>query len=187
MSMPNTATMLEIMSVLSFILDFIAAWFFCCVMSVFIFPTILDRIVFYIPKMIQLYKNDEVFFRGIVWSVVETVFWIAIIVVSYVCFYLFAPNLFRLTTISAAAIIAWGICAFHIIYRSMHFDRTVKKTFYYVAYMRHIRPEALKEYQTFIDDLDALELHDVTGLLKKDLPYMHRQAVLRKQNELSRV
>ena len=185
--MPDTIDMLELMEVLSYSLDSVATWFFCSVMAIFIFPAILDRIVFYIPKMIKLYRNDEVFFSGIVWSIVETVFWILVIATSYTCFYFFMRNLFMLTTVSPAAFAAWIICIVHLVYRIKNFDRIVKKNFYYAVYMRHIKPESLKQYQTFIDDLDTMELDDLSALLNKDLPYMHRQAVLRKQIELSSI
>jgi hypothetical protein len=185
--MPNTIDMIEVMAMFSYSLDSIAAWFFCSVISIFVFPAILDRITFYVPRMIRLYKLGEVFFNGIVWTILEIIFWTGVIVTSYVCYYVFARNLFLLTTISSAAIVAWGIGIFHIVYRTKNFDRIIKKNFYYTAYMRYIKPEALKEYQKFIDDLDSLALEEIAELLNKNLPYMHKQAVLRKQIELSRI
>ena len=192
-----------IIGIIAVLLDSAAAWFFCCVMSVYVLPLIIDRIVFYIPKMIKLYRAGEVFLKGTIFSVFEMFLWLAIIVGSYLYLYFFQRHLFILTTMSVAAYIAWFISITHIIYRFFNFDRVIKRGFYYVAYMRHIKPEALRKYQSFIEDLDNLDVSEIesmlkTGLpymynhaeeigstLKAGLPYMYRQAALRKFRELS--
>jgi hypothetical protein len=192
-----------IIGIIAVLLDSAAAWFFCCVMSVYVLPLIIDRAIFYIPKMISLYRTGEVFLKGTIFSVLEMFLWLAIIVGSYLYLYFFQRHLFILTTTSVAAYIAWLITIIHLIYRFVNFDRVIKRGFYYVAYMRHIKPEALRKYQSFIEDLDDLSLEEIekilkTGLpymynhadeigntLKTGLPYMYRQAALRKFRELS--
>ena len=174
---------LGIIATVSYVLDFITAWFYCCVMAIFILPLIIDRVVFYIPKMTRLYFNGEIFLRGVIWSILEAVLWFALVVIIYTVMYFLQPHLFTLTTTSLPAYFAWAVSVVHMIYRVMNFERVVIKNFYYVAYMRYIKPEALKDYQDFINKLDDLSLEELTGLLDGDLPYMHRQAALRKQNE----
>ena len=174
-----------IIGVVAVLLDSAAAWFFCCVMSVYVLPLIIDRLVFYIPKMISLYRTGEVFLKGTIFSILEMFLWLSIIVGSYLYLYFFQRHLFILTTVSVAAYIAWFISIIHIAYRFVKFDRVIKRGFYYVAYMRHIKPEALSQYQSFIEDLDDLDVKEIEDMLKTEQPYMYRQASLRKFKELS--
>ena len=175
---------IETMGIASVILDSVAGWFFCCVMSVYVIPVIFDRVVFHLPKMIQLHRSKEVMLRGIFYSVGEIILWVGILFTAYTYLYLFQPNLFFLTTRSQAAFMAWGISIAHMVYRILNFDRIIKRKFYYVAYMRHIEPRALQAYQGFIEDLDIMAVGEIMALLETELPYMHRQAAMRKQNEL---
>ncbi len=167
-------------------IESIAAWFFCCVMAVFVLPVILDRMVFYVPMLIRLSKDGEVYPRSVRNTVLEIVLWVAVITLVYTYLYFFQHNLFDLVTRSIPAYIAWGIGGTHIVYRVFNFDRIIKRSFYYTAYMRYITPESLRVYHQFIEDLDSLYIDDLEGLLQKRLPYMHRQAALRKQREVTR-
>ena len=175
-----------IMAYLSVLLDSISTWLFCCVISAFVIPMILERIVFYVPALIRLSRNGEVQKKGVFLTIGEIILWTSIVFVEYLFLYHSQYNLFKLTTVSTAAVIAWVIGAINIIYRFANFSKVVKKGFYYTAYMRFIKPEALDEYQKFIRDLDDLYVDDMDALLQKDLPYMHRQAVLRKKRSLMR-
>ena len=181
----NRDIIIEITAVL---LDSAAAWFFCCVMSVYVLPLIIDRIIFYIPKMIHLYKTGEVFLKGIIFSILEIFLWSAIITGSYLYLYFFQRHLFVMTTTSFAARIAWIIAVIHVLYRLVNFDRVIKRGFYYVAYMRYIKPEALSKYQSFIEDLDDLTAEEIENKLRmEEMPYMYRQASQRKFKELTRM
>ena len=180
--MPDTY---GITAFVSRLLDFVSAWFFCCVISVYALPTALDRMIFYIPRMSRLYRRGEVFFAGVISSLAEALLWICVPAGAYLYLRIFQPCLYLLATESAAACLAWGMCAVHLAHRFLNFDRIVKREFYYVSYMRHIRPEALKRYQDFIGDMDTLDPGGLERLLREDLPYMYRQAALRKRRELA--
>ena len=177
----------KMLSVLTVFLDSAAAWFFCCIISVIIFPIILDRIIFYIPKLFLLARNNEVFYRSVFLTFMEAVLWICISVGIYVYLYFFQPHLFELATTGYPALVAWGICIINLVLRFMRFDRTIKRNFYYEIYMRYIKPEALNEYMSFIEDLDSLEIEEIKELVNEPMRYMHKQAVLRKLKEASMI
>ena len=169
---------------MSGMLDAVATWLYCCVVSAFIVPLVVERIVFYIPTLIRLAKNREVQTKGVFITIGEVVLWVSIVVGEYAYLYYYQNNLFVFTTVSPAAIFAWVIGGTTLIFRTVNFSQTVKRNFYYNAYMRFIMPEALAAYQKFIKDLDDLYVDDMDALLEKKLPYMHRQAVLRKKRSL---
>lgn len=170
-------------NILSILLDSAAAWFFCCVIAVFILPLILDRIFFYIPRLIRLSRNNEVYYRSIFLTTLEALLWTVIIICIYVYLYFFQNNLFLLATVKTPALIAWLITIMYIFRRLLRFDRTIKRNFYYEIYMRYIKPEALSDYLNFIEHLDTLELEDIKKLTNEPLRYMHKQAALRKLKE----
>ena len=175
----------QIMQYLSILLDSISAWLFCCVLAAFVVPLIIERIVFYIPTLIYLTCTKEVQMKGVFFTIGSIILWIFILLAEYSYLYFFQHNLFVLATVSPAAIIAWTIGAVALVYRFFNFSTVIKKSFYYSAYMKFIKPEALDAYQKFIQDLDALYADDLEMLLRKKLPYMHRQAVLRKLRSVS--
>ena len=175
----------QAMQHLSILLDSISAWLFCCVFAAFIVPLILERIVFYIPTLIHLTRTKEVQRKGIFITIGTIVLWVFILFAEYSYLYFFQHNLFVLATVSPASIIAWIIGTAVLIYRFVNFSSVIKKSFYYNAYMKFIEPKALDAYQKFIQDLDALYADDLEMLLQKKLPYMHRQAVLRKLRSVS--
>jgi hypothetical protein len=172
---------------LSTFLDSIATWLYCCVISAFVVPLILERALFYIPTLIRLALNGEVQKKSVFITFGEVALWTSILVGEYIYLYYFQNNLFVFTTVSPAAIVAWVIGALTIIFRIINFSKTVKRNFYYNAYMRFIMPEAFDAYQKFIKDLDNLYADDMDALLEKKLPYMHRQAVLRKKRSLLQI
>lgn len=174
-----------VLNALTVILDSAAAWFFCCVIAVIIFPIVLDRIIFYLPKLILLSQNKEVYFRSIVYTFLEVVFWVGLSTAYYIYLYMFQHHLFVLASTDFPALFAWLISLVYMIRRFLNFDRTIKKNFYYEIYMRYIKPEALSEYMNFIEDLDSLEIEEMKELANKPIRYMHKQAVLRKLKEAS--
>ena len=175
------------LNLLSIVLDFAATWLFCCVIAVVILPIVLDRIIFYIPKLIVLYRNKEVYFKGVVITFLEVIFWVTISASIYIYLYIFQNHLFVLATTESPAIFAWFISIIYIIRRMTNFDRTIKRNFYYEIYMRYIKPEALSEYMNFIEDLDSLELNEIKELAAKPIKYMYKQAALRKLKEASMI
>ena len=164
--------------------DAASSWFFCCTIGVFLFPLLLDRLVFYLPRLSYLTRTGEVQSRSVPYTVLEIALWTFVISVIYVGMYFLNPYVFQMITVSASAKVAWAITIFHLMYRTFYFDKIVKRNFYYNAYMRYITPKALSEYQRFIEDVDDLYIDDLTVLLEKELPYMHRQAVLRKYRQV---
>ena len=175
----------HISNFLTVFLDSASAWFFCCVISIFILPLILDRIIFFIPKLIVLSKNEEVYYRSILFTSLETVLWAGAITGVYIVLFKFQPFLFGLVTDAVPALLSWVICLIFLLRRFINFDRTIKRDFYYEVYMRYIKPEALSEYMIFLEELDSLELAQIDDLATKPLRYMHKQAVLRKQKEIN--
>ncbi len=175
--------MKELITILGYIADTVSVWFFCSVFSIYILPLIFDRVIFFLPKMIQMAKRDEVTRKGIFATIGEIALWIGVVAAVFGYLLLWRPVLFELVTVSHPAFVAWGIGTLYFIYRVTHFDRIIKRDFYYNGYMRYITPTALNAYQRFIQDLDSLYIEDLERLLSQDLPYMHRQAVLRKQRE----
>ena len=175
-----------IMRVLSVLLDSVAAWFYCCVMAVFIVPLICDRLFFFLPKLLRFARNGETYYRGVVFSVWDVILWSAIMAGAYLYLYFFQPPLFQLTTLAPPAIAAWIVGIVHAIYRTVHFDKIVKKDFYYSAYMRYIKPETLRKYQQFLQNLDDMKIGELEELLEneKSLSYMYLQAVQRKKREI---
>ena len=173
------------LNVLSVILDFGAAWFFCCIISVVIFPVVLDRIIFYIPKLFMLSRNGEVYYKSIVITFLEVIFWAVISVGIYIFLYYYLHHLFVLSTLGYPALVAWAICIINIVRRMINFDRTIKRNFYYEIYMRYIKPEAYSEYTNFIEDLDSLDVDEIKKLADEPMRYMHKQAVLRKLKEVA--
>ena len=171
--------------ILAVIFDSSAAWFFCCVISIFILPLILDRIIFYIPKLISLSGKGEVYYRSILYTALEVLLWVSIILGLYFYLLFFQHHLFVLATSEIPALIAWQICILYLIFRYHNFDRIVKKEFYYGAYMRYIKPEALSAYKIFIEDIDSMEKDKLMELKNEPMPYMHKQALLRKTRELN--
>ena len=168
---------------ISAVVDTAAAWFVCCAIGVFIMPLLLDRLFFYLPRLYRLAKNKEVQGNSVPRTIVEILLWVVILCVIYIGMYFLKKSLFDAITSSIPALTAWGISAVYLIYRVVHFDQMGKREFYYNAYMRYITPEALAEYQHFIEDIDLLYIDDLDALLTRDLPYMHRQAVLRKRRQ----
>ena len=164
--------------------DAASSWFFCCTVGVFILPLLLDRLVFYLPRLSYLTRTGEVQSRSVPYTVLEIALWTFVISIVYIGMYYLNPYIFQMITISVPAKLAWTITVFFLIYRTFYFDKIVKRNFYYNAYMRYITPEALHEYQRFIEDVDDLYIDDLTVLLEKELPYMHRQAVLRKYRQV---
>ena len=77
--------------------------------------------------------------------------------------------------------------AAHLVYRTINFDRVVKRDFYYNAYMRYIKPDTLVMYQLFLQRLDEMCVDDLEKMLRdtKSIPYIHRQAALRKKREIT--
>lgn len=171
--------------ILTVVLDSGAAWFFCCIVSAVIFPIVLERIIFYIPKLIMLSRNNEVYYKSVLFTVLEVVLWVGIPLVVYCYLYYFQNRLFVLSTTSIPALVAWIISILYIFRRLTNFDRTIKRDFYYDIYMRYIKPEALSEYMNFIEELDTLELDKLKELANQPIKYMHKQAVLRKLKEVS--
>ena len=169
---------------LTVILDFGAVWLFCAIVSVIILPIILDRIMFYIPKLFLLSRNNEVYYRSVLLTFLEVVLWVCLISGIYVSLYIFLPSIFNLATIGTPAIVAWIIALANIVRRFISFDRIIKRNFYYEIYMRYIRPEALSEYMNFIEELDSLGLDEIKKLSTEPMRYMHKQAVLRKIKEV---
>jgi hypothetical protein len=170
---------------LSVFLDSAAAWFFCCVIAVIILPIVLDRIIFYIPKLFILSRNNEVYYRSVVLTFLEVVLWVTIIAAIYIVLYLYQPHLFALVTTDYPALVAWIICIANIVVRLKNFDRIIKRNFYYEIYMRYIKPEALSEYTKFIEELDSLDIDEIVKLTDEPMRYMHKQAVLRKLREIT--
>ena len=173
----------KILSIFTVILDFGAAWFFCCIVSVVILPIVLDRIIFYIPKLFLLSRNNEVYYKSVIITLLEVIFWVVVVAGIYLCLYLFLPHLFVLSTTGTPAMVAWVICIINLVLRFSKFDRTIKRNFYYEIYMRYIKPEALSEYMNFLEDLDTLEVEAIKELSAEPMRYMHKQAVLRKLKE----
>ena len=170
-------------NILSIFLDSAAEWFFCCVISIFILPMVLDRIFFYIPKLVSLSRSGEVYYRSILLTSLEAILWAGIILGIYFYLYIFQHHLFVAATTGYPALVAWAITIIYIIRRFMNFDRTVKRNFYYEIYMRYIKPEAYSDYLNFIESLDNLELDEIKYLADEPLRYMHKQAALRKLKE----
>ena len=174
----------SVFSVIQISIDTFGVWLFCSIVAVFIVPLVLDRIIFYIPRLISLRRKNQVLTKSIPVTIFDVMLWVVIIAGIYVYLYLFAPDYFVATTVSPPAILAWVIGAARLIYRFANFDQTTKKQFYYNAYMRYITPEAYAEYRTFLEDLDSMDLEEMNTILENpELPYMQRQSVLRRQRE----
>ena len=170
---------------ISLVIESMGIWFFCTVVVLYILPTIIDRLIFYIPHMLRLYRRGEVYFRGSVWSALEILLWLAVLGLVYGGLYwLDRPLLWRMLW-SIPALLGWLLGVVYTIFRIRNFESLVKREFYYAAYMRHIRPEALKRYQDFLAELDDLDESELWALLRQEgLPYMHRQAALRRLRRL---
>ena len=173
----------KFLQILTIVLDSAASWFFCCVISIFILPLIVDRIVFYIPRLIKLSISGEVYAKSIIFTILEVILWSGIIFGLYYYLFRFQNHLFALATTHWPALIAWQICIIYLIYRFVNFDRKIKKEFYYGAYMRYIKAEAYSEYLNFIEDIDNIDIEELKTLVNKPMSYMHKQAVLRKIKE----
>ena len=143
-------------------------------------PVIFDRLIFFIPTMIKLRRHNEVFTHGVVIISLEALLWSLIVFALYTVMYIFRPHLFELITFSVPALVAWVVFIANSTYRYAHFGRIVKRDFYYVAYMRYIQPDALENYRKFLQEIDEMRPDELNGLLSQDIPYMHRQAVIRK-------
>ena len=171
--------------ILSAVVLQISAFLFCLIIGMFIVPLVLERLTFYIPRLGMLVKEDAVFKRSIVVTVAEVLGWSAVVVAIYVFLYNTVPSVFPLVTTAPVAWAAWGVAFVYLLYRFSFFGRTVKRDFYYSAYMHYITPHALQAYQVFIerlDDMSNTELEQQANL-GKAIPYMHRQAVQRKMGE----
>ena len=173
------------LGVLTLILDSAAAWFFCCIIFVIILPIVLDRVIFYIPKLFLLSRNKEVYYRSVVITFLEVVLWVVISVGLYIVLYIYLPHLFVMVTSGVPVLIAGAICITNIVIRLVNFDRIIKRNFYYDIYMRYIKPDALSEYMQFIEDLDSLEIDEIKELAEQPMRYMHKQATLRKLKEVT--
>ena len=170
---------------LSGAVDSAAAWFFCCTIGVFILPLLMERIVFYLPLLYRLTKTKEVYARSLWFTMGEIILWTLVISGVYTGLYFLDKSVFRWVTVSPPALLAWVTTVGYILLRTIRFDKTVKRSFYYNAYMRFITPDALGAYQSFIEDVDNMDLDALQTQLSKELPYMHRQAVLRKHRQMS--
>ena len=79
----------DAMAFVSRMLGAASAGLFCCVLSVFVLPAIVDRLAFYLPRLILLYHRKEVLLRGIVRTVLEVLMWIGIPCAAYAILYVF--------------------------------------------------------------------------------------------------
>ncbi len=156
---------------------------FCSVIGLFIIPTILDRVVFYIPKLIVMSGEGTVYKKSVFITVGEVFGWLAVIVGVYGFFFFVYPDLFWLVFTSHMAISIWILSGFNILIRYINFNKKIKREFYYTAYMKYISPEALQAYLAFLEDIDNLYNEDLEALRKQKLPYMHLQALDRKISE----
>ena len=170
---------------LSSIVDSAAAWFFCCTIGVFLLPLLLERIIFYLPRLYRLTQTKEVYARSLWFTMLEIVLWSLVISGVYFGLYYLDKSVFRWVTVSPPALLAWMLSVGYILLRAIRFDKTVKRSFCYNAYMRFITPDALSAYQSFIEDVDNMDMNALKSQLTKEMPYMHRQAVLRKHRQMS--
>ena len=174
----------EIFTVLQLVIDTFGVWLFCSVIAVFILPLVIDRVVFYIPTLLHLRRKKEVLSRGVPLTFFEVLLWVGLVAGVYTAIYFISPDYFERITISPPALLAWTIGLGRMAYRFSHFDRTIKRQFYYNSYMRYITPEAYNAYRQFLEDLDELDMEEMADLLEDpDLPYMQRQSVMRRQRE----
>lgn len=158
----------------------LTAMLFCCVIGLFIIPTVLDRIIFYIPKLITLSREGSVYKKSVFITLSEVLGWTVAVGAVYTYFYLVYPDLFRVVTTSHMAILVWLVSAVNLASRYISFNKKIKKEFYYSAYMKYISPAALQAYLAFLEDIDNLYDEDLEALKKQKLPYMHIQAIDRK-------
>ena len=174
----------DAMALVSRVLSAASAGLFCCVLSVFVLPAIVDRLAFYLPRLILLHHRKEVLLRGIVRTVLEVLMWIGIPCAAYAILYVFRPALFRYALTSIPARIAWVIGAVHLLLRSMQFERVILPQFYTSTYLRCTTPQAMQAYRRFLTELNALSASAVEDLLNTRLPYLQRQAAQKKLMEL---
>ena len=174
----------DFVGIMRIIYDCLAAFLFCNVMALFIVPIILERLFFYIPRMIVYTSRGEVSYKGILYTVAEMLLWLAILVGLYVYFYCFQPEMFTLVTLSIPAKVAWVIGLTFVFYRLLSWRKTARGDYYQVSYKKFITPSALKAYQEFLDNLSRMSDDEVEELVSQDLPYLQQQAVLRKHYEL---
>ena len=175
----------EFMRIVSGITDSASAAFFCCTLGVFVLPLLLDRLVFYLPCLLRMTRSKEVQSISISQTITEIVLWIIILCATYTGLYYLRPTIFTMVSTSVVALCSWGITVINLIYRFLNFDRVIKRAFYYDAYLRYITPDALSAYKQFIADIDDLYAEKLDELLEDDLPYMHRQSVLRKRRQMA--
>ena len=172
-------------SIASTVFEGLSAFLFCCVIIFFAVPTIIDRIAFYIPRMILYTHRGEVSAKGIWYNVGEMMLWLTILVGFYTFFFFFQPRLFALVTVSVPAIAAWALGAIYLLNRVMNYRRAARGDYYQVSYRRFMTPATLEAYQDFITSLDRMSDKEIEALLEQDLPYLQQQAVIRKSFELS--
>ncbi len=163
----------------------VAALLFCIIIALFIIPLVVERSVFYIPRLVLLVNEGSVYRKSIVFTVFEIAAWIAVTVAIYVFFAFAFPYVFQLVTVSPVALASWGVGALNMMYRFMHFNVTIKRDFYHHTYMHYVTPTALQEYQAFIDDLGDIPDEELAQMAERaaHIPYMHRQALSRRMRE----
>lgn len=170
---------------LSLAVLYLACFLFCLVIGMFIVSLVLERLTFYIPRLSLLVREGAVTKRSVVITVAEVLGWSAVVAAIYLFWYFYFPYVFQQVTTEPVALAAWAVSAVYLLFRFSFFGRTVKREFYYSAYMHYITPQALHDYHVFIErleDMNNAELEEQAAL-GRAIPYMHRQAVQRKMGE----
>ena len=166
-------------------LENLAAFVLVSMFSIFIFPAVIERIVYIIPQLAKCAAKKEVIKKSVPITVWEVIVWLLITAAVYFVLYLFGSNYFYMATSSWPAIIAWLCGAINLTYRFVNFDRIIRHNFYLNIYMNYITPDTRQKFEEFADELNTMYLQDIERVMQEDLPYLYRDAVIKKKRQLS--
>ena len=159
-----------------------AVLLYCLVISLFVVPLVLERLTFYIPRLVLLARDKAVYPHSIALTIAEVLLWAAAVMLAYAILYTTFPSVFYMALSSPLALLAWALGAANVAYRHARFNRHVAQDFYHSAYMHYITPAALHAYQVFMEDLADMDDGELEAMsrLGRQLPHMHRLALRHK-------
>ena len=160
------------------ILEGMSIFLFCGFLSLFVFPRMLIRLVYFFPQTVYFACKKKIFWKAVKPLFSDVLFWGGIIFALYAIGFAVNPDIFYMLLFSPVSVACWIL--FFIIYLlKIIFQFSIYQDEYFTTiYLPFIRPEAKKQYESFLSNLHSLQGEVYFAISKRrNLNYLEEKAL----------